>query len=92
MRLKHHPFSNKMECPICYHIMDSNIHTTSCNHIFHKKCIKNIQSCPLCRHPIHIDHSITIYHQKCNPYTGHKWTIGMGVDGTIKCSFPFWIS
>lgn len=30
-----------MNCAICLEILDSEISTTSCNHKFHKECLKN---------------------------------------------------
>lgn len=83
---------NKMECPICFEVLNSNIHTTSCNHHFHKNCIKNIEICPICRRDIQTNHCITIYQRKINPNTGQMWTIGMDINGNIKCSFPLWLS
>jgi len=50
-----------MNCAICLEILDSEISTTSCNHKFHKECLKKWYKfqrnghyngwgkCPLCR-------------------------------------------
>lgn len=48
-----------MSCPICLEIIrpDSQ-YVTSCNHSFCKDCIvvNNIDTCPLCRKNIYLDH------------------------------------
>jgi hypothetical protein len=44
-----------MECPICFQEIDDNVYTTSCNHKFCKKCIKQLSletltyRCHICR-------------------------------------------
>jgi hypothetical protein len=50
------------ECPICFEKLDNpdNNINLSCNHIFHKLCLKEsfqkgIRGCPLCRKPINED-------------------------------------
>jgi hypothetical protein len=38
------------ECPICLEEINNDIHITTCNHTFHKSCIKKCGIlCPLCR-------------------------------------------
>lgn len=42
-----------MDCPICLEIIENNVFTTYCNHLFHKECINKwlskTQNCPYCR-------------------------------------------
>ena len=40
-------------CAICTGPIDNGQATrTSCLHVFHRKCVEQVQECPLCKHPL----------------------------------------
>lgn len=40
---------NIPECPICMEYVLTDVKIIRCGHIFHNKCVKNQEICPVCR-------------------------------------------
>jgi len=55
-------------CVICLSDVDTNEIKLDCSHIFHKKCMKNIIKCPLCRFVLIIDNNENIIVQRNECY------------------------
>ena len=49
------------ECPICLDVLDEDISTLKCGHVFHTRCIFYLfeqGKCPICREPIKINYKV----------------------------------
>ncbi len=76
-----------MECPICHEINNKELFTTSCNHVFHKKCIdkwfKLKSTCPCCRTNL-----LFLYMQVVSPnVTIRRYLTRDAIDAIISRNF-----
>ena len=85
-----------LQCPVCFEIVLEPVQT-SCGHLFCKKCIQGVATCPVCRKrftsmPDHFNNRrVKSLRVKC-PYTvnGCKWGGDLGVVGdheAARCEF-----
>ena len=95
---------HKMECSICLENIDNFFYITTCNHIFHNKCINNClkhrNSCPLCRKRLckqnnyinsKLHRGIIVRYVRRIDHNNNKWTIGIDSFSKVIFSVPLWI-
>ena len=85
-----------LQCPVCLEIVLEPVQT-SCGHLFCKKCVRGVASCPACREqftsvPDHFNYRrVKSLRVKC-PFTanGCKWVGDLGDVGdheAVQCKF-----
>ena len=85
-----------LQCPVCFEIVLEPVQT-SCGHLFCKKCIQGVATCPVCRKrftsmPDHFNNRRVKSLRVTCPYTanGCKWGGDLGVVGdheAARCKF-----
>ena len=52
--------TDAFECPICYEIADDAVETSCCHQLFCDKCLKCVETCPLCRKKFKVSPNFSI--------------------------------
>ena len=40
---------NNVTCPVCLDVLNKDLSSNTCGHCFHTECVKNMNTCPVCR-------------------------------------------